>query len=95
MILCGVLMVFAALSVTAVLGDLGVLSAAAADSGAYVLREHEGYVAVFFPPESAEPAMVTDIRVQDLPAGDRRQLSDGIGAADYEQMIALLEGLSS
>lgn len=94
-VLCGLLMVFAALSVVSVLGDLGVLTASAAEESAYILREHDGYVAVFCPPEDRSPVMVTDIRVQDLPAGDRRELSDGMGAEDYETMIALLEGLSS
>ena len=94
-ILCAVLMVFAGMSVVAVLGNLGVLSASAAGEEAYVLRSHDGYVAVFYPPEAQEPAMVSDIRVGDLPAGDRRALQSGIGAADYEEMIALLEGLSS
>jgi len=94
-ILCGILMVFAGLSVLTVLGDLGVLSVSAAEESAYVLREHEGHVAVFSPPEVESPSMVTDIRVQDLPAGDRRDLAEGIGAEDYETMISLLEGFSS
>lgn len=94
-ILCGLLMVFAGLSLVTVLWDLGVLSASAAEEPSYVLREHEGYVSVFYPPGDAEPALLTDIRVSDLPAGDRRDLAQGIGAADYDEMIALLEGLSS
>lgn len=94
-LLCGLLVIFAGLSLAAVLRDLGVLPASAAGGTAYVLRAHEGYVSVFYPPESTEPAMLTDIRVEDLPARDRRDLSSGIGAADYEEMIALLEGLSS
>ena len=93
-ILCGLLVVFAALSVLTVLGDMGLLSASG-EAGAYVLREHEGYVGVFYPGEETAPTLVTDIRVQDLPAGDRRQLSDGISAADHQEMLALLEGLSS
>lgn len=94
-ILCGVLMLFAGLSLVSVLGDLGVLRVSAAEEPVYVLREHDGYVSVFYPPGDTEPAMLTDIRVEDLPAGDRRELARGIGAADYEEMIALLEGMSS
>lgn len=93
-ILCGLLMVFAGLSLVTVLRDLGVLRVSA-EEPSYVLREHEGYVSVFYPPGDMEPAMLTDIRVSDLPAGDRRDLAQGIGAADYDEMIALLEGLSS
>lgn len=94
MILCGLLMVFAAISVVTVLGDIGVLSASVEEE-AYILREHEGYVSVFYPGEETAPTMVTDIRVKDLPVGDRRQLADGIPAADHQEMLALLEGLSS
>ena len=93
-LLCGVLVIFAGLSVAAVLSDLGVLSASAAGEGAYMLRAYEGYVAVFCPPEIESPAMLTDIRVENLPAGDRRDLENGLPAEDYEQMLAMLEGLS-
>lgn len=93
MILCGLLMVFAAVSAVTVLRDVGVISVAAEEC-AYVLREHEDYVCVFYPEETA-PVMVTDIRVRDLPAGDRRQLADGIPAADHREMLTMLEGLSS
>ena len=61
------LAVFAAVSLMAVLTDLGVLDAAspaAADSG-YLLRDWDGYVGVFCPPDGAEPVTVTDIRVGD------------------------------
>ena len=94
-LLCGVLVLFAGVSAAAVLSDLGVLPVSAAEEGDYILREHDGYVSVFCPPEAEEPTMITDIRVDDLPAGDRRDLQSGIEAPDYEQMIALLEGLSS
>ena len=93
-ILCGLLMVFAAVSLITVLGDIGVLSASTEDS-AYILREHEGYVGVFYPGEEKDPTMLTDIRVRDLPAGDRRRLTEGISAVSHEEMLALLEGLSS
>lgn len=93
LLLCGFLMLFAALSVITVLGDMGVLSASDGES-AYILREHEGYVNVFYPGEDL-PAMATDIRVRDLPAGDRRQLEEGISAENHQQMLEILEGLSS
>lgn len=93
--LCGVLMVFAGLSLWTVLEDLGVLKASAAGEETYVLRSHQGYVSVFTPGSAAEPSLLTDIWVDDLPAGDRRELERGIGVEDYEEMIAMLEGLSS
>lgn len=94
-VLCGMLVVFAGLSLMTVLCDLGVMRVSAAEEPSYVLREQDGFVSVFYPPEDTEPAMITDIRVADLPAGDRWDLAQGIGAADYDEMIALLEGLSS
>lgn len=95
LLLCGILVIFAGLCAAAVLSDLGILSVSASVEGDYVLRECNGYVGVFYPPEAEEPTMVTDIRVKDLPVGDRRALQNGIAAPDYEQMLALLEGLSS
>ena len=90
-----VLMVFAGMSAMAVLGDLGVLDASAAEENVYALRDYGGHVAVFCPAEAQEPILVTDISVETLPAGDRRDLQNGLGAGDYEEMIAILEGLSS
>ncbi len=95
LLLCGLLVLFAGLSAAVVLSNLGVLPASTSGEGEYVLRARDGYVSVFYPSEAEEPSMITDIRVADLPAGDRRDLQMGIFAPDYEQMIALLEGLSS
>lgn len=89
------LAVFAAVSLMAVLTDLGVLDAAApaaADSG-YMLRDWDGYVGVFCPPDGAEPVTVTDIRVSDLPLPDRLALTMGIPAQDHGQVVRLLEDL--
>lgn len=90
--LCVVLMLFAAASLVVVLADLGVLPAVTAAAEAdYELRGWDGYVAVFSPPDARVPGTVTDIRVRDLPVADRLALAAGVEAADYDQVIRLLE----
>ena len=95
-ILCVLLLVFAAVSLAAVLADLGVLPRAepAQAEGAYGLREWEGFVGVFSPPEADSPAIMTDIRVRDLPLSDELALAVGITVPDYEQVVRLLEDMS-
>ncbi len=91
-VLCVLLMAFAAASLITVLADLGVLPAAQAGAEPdYELRAWEGYVAVFSPPGAEQPGTITDIRVRDLPVADRLALSGGVAAADYDQVIRLLE----
>lgn len=91
-VLCVLLMVFAAASLITVLADLGVLPAVqAAGSPAYELRTWEGCVAVFCPPDASIPDTVTDIRVRDLPPADRQALAAGVAADDRDQVVRLLE----
>lgn len=91
-VLCVLLMAFAAASLITVLADLGVLPAAqAAAEPDYELRTWEGCVAVFSPPDASTPGTVTDIRVRDLPMADRLALASGVQADDYDQVIRLLE----
>ena len=87
------LAVFAIVCLLAVLSDLGLgpqTVLASAESG-YVLRTWDGYIGVFCPPDSKQPAVLTDVRVRDLPMTDRLALTKGIPAADYGQVVRLLE----
>ena len=95
--LCLVLLIFAALSLLAVLSNLGVLpeTAPASAETLYELRAWEGFVAVFCPPEADSPTTMTDIRVRDLPLADRLALGGGVGAADYGEVVRLLEDFGS
>ena len=64
------------------------------DTAAYIIREQNGYVAVF----SSKPNRlleITDIPVSTLPAGDRNLLHAGIAARDYRDLLMLLEDLNS
>lgn len=88
--LCIALAIFAAVSLAAVLGSI-VGVPVSAESGEYLLRAQDGYVAVFHPADAAEPAEITDIRVADLPTGDREALRAGVSATDRSALSRLLE----
>ena len=82
-------MLFAAMSLAAVLGDLGMIPVAAEES--YMLRNCGGYIAVYSAMDDKTPRMYTDIRVDALPLGDRLELAHGVAAADYGTVLRMLE----
>lgn len=64
------------------------------DTAAYVLKEHNGYVAVF----SAKPSQllqVTSIPVRSLRNVDRMLLQNGITAKNQSEVLTLLEDFNS
>ena len=64
------------------------------DTAAYIVREHNGYVAIF----SSNPSQlleVTSIAVSTLPGTDRALLAQGIAAEDRQALLTLLEDLNS
>lgn len=96
--LCLLLVLFAAASLLAVLGDLGLLGrqdALPAEDAGYALRDWDGRLAVFSPPEADTPAEVTDVRVRMLPLSDRLALRKGLAAPDREALVRLLEDLGA
>ena len=88
--LCLLLALFAAASLAAVLGSLGALPAGVVGE-TYLLREVDGVIGVFYPADAAEPSVLTDIRVRDLPLGDRLELITGVSVSDYGAVARLLE----
>ena len=64
------------------------------DTAAYIVREQNGYVAVFSSNPSALLEM-TSIPVSTLPQADRALLSAGIVAKDRQALLTLLEDLNS
>ena len=97
-ILCCLLMAFAAASLLAVLAELGVLDRAEPAgtlAQGYCLRTWEGRVAVFCPPDADRPEAVTDVAAQDLPPTDRLALIRGIQVGDREEVVRLLEDLGA
>ena len=96
LVLCAILLLLAAWSVLSVLGSIGAIPASApAEEDSYLLREYEGYVAVWYPAEATYPAMITDIRTGDLPLSDRAELRGGIPAADRDEVMRLLEDFAA
>ncbi len=61
----------------------------------YYLRDCSGYVAVFKGESTDTPIEITDIETQTLNNVDRRLLADGIPAEDKNELLMLLEDLSS
>ncbi|MDD2955462.1 MAG: hypothetical protein PHD67_04000 [Oscillospiraceae bacterium] len=60
----------------------------------YMICEYEGRLAVYCRDEE-EPEMVFDVFVHTLPEYDRGALRQGVPAASYEELVALLEDYTS
>ena len=73
--------------------DKNVSLAAAAKQG-YCLRDWQGYIAVFEDGRQT-PKTVTDIPTETLNNVDREKLRTGIEAGTREELLSLLEDLSS
>ena len=65
-----------------------------AKSGSYIVKEHNGVVAVFLKGEET-PTVETDIFVSGLRARDRELLERGIEKESYTEVLCLLEDLDS
>lgn len=61
---------------------------------AYILREHEGRVAVY-PAGADEPELILDVLVKYLPDYDRSQMSKGIHVKTYDELVSLIEDYTS
>ena len=61
----------------------------------YVLRDYEGYVAVFVENDPGCPMTVTDIEVGTLRELDRRLLQTGMKISSHENLMMTLEDLNS
>lgn len=61
----------------------------------YMLREHEGHVAVYYAGFDKIPAVVTEIEIGHLPEADRKMLSEGLEVGTREELLLLLEDLGS
>ncbi|MEG0035231.1 MAG: hypothetical protein RR147_00970 [Oscillospiraceae bacterium] len=61
----------------------------------YVLRDYEGYVAVFVENDPSCPMTVTDIQVSTLRELDRNLLQTGMKVRTHERLMMTLEDLGS
>ena len=65
------------------------------ETSSYVLRDYEGYVAVFVENNPDCPMTVTDIQVSTLRELDKRLLQTGMKISSHERLMMTLEDLSS
>ena len=61
----------------------------------YILREHNGYVAVFPADDQEKPSYTSRMPVALLPDADRKNLESGIKVKNEEELTHLLEDLTS
>ncbi len=66
-----------------------------AQEGSFILREHQGKVAVFQGGGDKEPLAITDIELGSLRLSDREKLAVGIRASNEGTLQELLEDLGS
>ncbi len=65
------------------------------DENSYVLRDYEGYVAVFVENDPNCPMTVTDIQISTLRELDQRLLQTGMKVKTHERLVMTLEDLGS
>lgn len=61
----------------------------------YVLRDYEGYVAIYVENEPSRPMTVTDIQVSTLREVDKKLLETGLKLYSREKLMMTLEDLGS
>lgn|GEM_PF-255508 len=76
-------------------GDNGIQSSDRANVGGYVLKEYNGYVAVYMENDQKNPITVTDTQVSTLRDLDKKLLKTGIKIATRERLMMTLEDLGS
>lgn len=61
---------------------------------AYLLRDYNGYLAVFIP-DKTEPEMIFQVQVRTLPEYDQKALQNGISVSNYKELIERIEDFIS
>lgn len=96
--LCALSMLLAAVCCSALAVSGAVLAQSPSEldgEGRYVLRDFDGYVAVFIENQPDSPMTVTDIQVKTLREADRQLLEMGLKVATHERLMMTLEDLCS
>lgn len=65
------------------------------DACEFLLMEYNGKICVYTAEERTSPIMITDIDAASLRSADREMFKNGVGAADREELLALLEDFGS
>ena len=63
--------------------------------GTYILREQDGFIAVYGADSANTPLELTDIEVSTLRRVDQDMLEQGISAKSRDELLTLLEDLGS
>lgn len=71
------------------------VACAAETKECYVLRDYDGYVAVYDGPKAKKPTTVTDIQTSTLRALDQQMLKNGLELDSREKLMMTLEDLES
>jgi hypothetical protein len=82
-------------AVSAAAKGIGQSAGFAGENTAYLLREYEGHVAIYYEGFDRTPAVVTEIEIAQLPLADQELLTEGLNVADREELLLLLEDLGS
>lgn len=61
----------------------------------FILKEYQGYIAIFAPGFDKTPATITGIEVKNLREADKELLKNGIHAETSEELMLLLEDFGS
>ena len=75
--------------------EIYALYAARADTAQFILKNSEGYVAVYEKERDRKPMAVTNIELSCLRNVDRAMVEQGIPVADRWELLQLLEDLGS
>ena len=62
-----------------------------ADSGGFVVKIHNGKIAVFTEDFQTEPAVITELETALLRNVDRELLEQGVALSTYEEVLHLIE----
>lgn len=76
-------------------GAEAVFAEQAEEDKSYVLRDYEGYVAVFVENDPNCPMTVTDIQVSTLRELDKSLIQTGMKVKSHERLVMTLEDLGS
>ena len=90
MAVCGCLAAFALVSAA----SAAFLSLNPGTDG-FILRSHEGHIAVYSAAKQREMLTLTDIDTASLPSADQAELEKGIFAGDSDELLMLLEDFGS
>ena len=95
LVICAVVFPAFAFSSVGKAEDTLISSEAVGSEQNYVLRDYEGFVAVFVENDPSCPMTVTDIQVSTLRELDKKLLQTGMKVRTHERLMMILEDIGS